>query len=219
MRIARLPLLACTLLAAFALLAPCSHAQTGRWNQAFRNTGSQAMKRPSPPQINTSPVHSPFDLSGQTANFSWSGYPCLHPPLIASPWPIYPNPGILVYPGFQPHYSPWHTPFPILQSFSFQSFSLQVTSPLPLPAAPTQISKPNTALNPEQPLLLPAAIPLAFDPADPRLLNFTPPPAAAKPPKSLPAGLPGVAAQPVPVNSEQGIVLRGKPKLADGRKN
>ncbi|MGV2338654.1 MAG UNVERIFIED_CONTAM: hypothetical protein LVR18_33100 [Planctomycetaceae bacterium] len=90
-----------------------------------------------------------------------------------------------------------------------------------------------TVVAPRLPLQA-AHIPLAFDPADPRLLNFAAPAPGQMPikPAAIAQQLPGVAAQPVPepllpalapepdaaaqrVAAEGGIVLRGKRKLAD----
>ena len=209
------PLLsACALLTALAVNAPHAAAQQGRWNQAFRHTGSQAMKSPVQPRINTSPVYSPFDLSGQTADFGWHPYPGYPLCYSAAPWPVYASPEAVFYPVSPLHHGRWNRHFPIIQSFSIQQFSIQITPPQ-LVSPP---GLPTTDVT-QQPLQ-PPPIPLAFDPADPQLLNFAAPAsakAAMKPPRPEP-GLPGVAAQPVPAEVEQGIVLRGKRKLADGRK-
>lgn len=193
------------------LFAPAANAQQGRWNQAFRNTGSQAMKRPGQPLINNNPVYSPFDLSGQTSDLGWysyPGYPLLHQP---APWPACTMPGTVIYP-IHPH--PWFAPAPSFQSYSVQNFNIHITPP-PI-VSNLQPPAENSA-----PLPLQAAtIPLAFDPADPQMLNFAAPartPAAKKPLQPQP-GLPGVAAQPVTAEADQAIVLRGKRKLADGRK-
>lgn len=209
-------LFTCALLTVLAANAPHADAQPGRWSQAFRHTGSQAMKSPGYPHINTNPVDSPFDLSSQTADFGWYSYPNYALSYPTAPWSLYTTPHPPYYPVSPLHYGygRWNTLFPFAQSFSVQQFSIQITPPQ-LVTAPSPTAA-DFAQNPLQP----APIPLAFDPADPQLLNFAAPARAAavnKRPHPNP-GLPGVAAQPVPDDAEQGIVLRGKRKLADGRK-
>lgn len=122
--------------------------------------------------------------------------------------------------------------FPIVQSYSFQSISIQ-TVPLPVVSNHRAVATSGQSFAPRLPMQA-AHIPLAFDPADPRLLNFAAPAPGQMPikPAAIAQQLPGVAAQPVPerllpaiapepdaaaqrVAAEGGIVLRGKRKLAD----
>jgi hypothetical protein len=122
--------------------------------------------------------------------------------------------------------------FPIVQSFSFQSISVQ-SGPLPVVSSQQAVENSGQPFTPLLPLHS-APIPLVFDPADPRVLNLAAPVAGQAPikPAVLAQQLPGVAAQPVPepvppaaaadidavarrVAAEGGIVLRGKRKLAD----
>ncbi|MFM7056488.1 MAG: hypothetical protein ACKO2P_06155 [Planctomycetota bacterium] len=120
--------------------------------------------------------------------------------------------------------------FPVIQSFSFQSIHVQ-SGPLqmPGPLRTSGVLRPAAA----PPVALQAhSLPPAFDPADPRLLNFTAPPRGqfAAAPVARDQPLPGVTAQPIPeplnapadpdakarkVVADGGIVLRGKRKLAN----
>lgn len=239
------------LLAAFFAFLPSASAQTGRWDQAFRNTGSQAFGQPPshlPANGNFSPntqlsvfdtdrmvsagygfgypglpwhygVYSPWPVVIQTPPLPryrtpWGGTGVLYPtiPLAGHPWPGFAAVDYLVCSPIAPVSccGAWGAGpcgglflFPVVQSFSFQSINVQANS-----------------------------LPLAFDPADPALLNFAAPARGQVPgPPVAPANqLPGIAAQPVPeplpaaanadaairkVIADGGIVLRGKRKLAN----
>jgi hypothetical protein len=238
--------------AASAQIGRWDHAfsQSGRWEQAFRNTGSQALGHagplhangyfPSGPQFSVfdtgrlvsgdfgfgypglpwcGGVYNPYPLVIQAPPLplwrtSWGGTGVLYPtiPLAGSPWPEFAAVDAWICSPIAPVCCSgvWGAGpcggvflFPVIQSFSFRSMSVQAN-----------------------------ALPPAFDPADPRLLNFTAPPR-----RQIPADLaapqeplPGVAAQPVPepldpaadpaakvqkVLADGGIVLRGKRRLAD----
>jgi len=275
------------LLAAFVACLPSAPAQTGwdhafsqsgRWDQAFRNTGSQAFGQP-PSHL---PANAHFSPGSQLSIFNTSGmvspgYGLTYPGLpwcsgVYSPWPVViltpPLPrwrtpwggtGVL-YPTIPLAGHPWPecaavdclsispiVPFsccggwgagpcgglfllPVAQSISFQSIQVQAG-----PLAAGVLNPPAAAFRPPQspPLVLqPNPLPLAFDPADPAVLNFTAPARGQLPgPPVVPANpLPGIAAQPVPkplaaaanadaavrrVISDGGIVLRGKRKLAN----
>lgn len=269
-----LSVLAC--LMAFSAAAPYVSAQSsnwehafsdsGRWSQAFRKTGSQAMGRPQGAfsaggLYSFAPQISVFDSTSFVSDGMGFGYPGVRcyggyyipwPVVIQSPpLPYWRTPwgstGVL-YPAIPLAGSPlesfccsgvWATgpcggvlAFPIVQSFSFQSISIQ-TGPLPVVGNHNAAAASGQPFAPPLPLQA-AHIPLAFDPADPRLLNLAAPAPGQLPvkPAAFAQQLPGVAAQPVPetlppeavpdpdaaaqrVAAEGGIVLRGKRKLAD----
>lgn len=191
-------------------------------------------------------VYSPYPLVIQAPPLprwrtSWGGTGLLYPtiPLAGSPWPEFAVVDAWICSPIAPVCCSgvWGAGpcggvflFPVIQSFSLRSMSVQV--------GPLQVNShqsPAAAVVPPvaPPLVLQAnALPPAFDPADPRLLNFSAPPRRQIPaePAALQKLLPGVAAQPVPeplnpaadpaakvqkVVADGGIVLRGKRRLAD----
>lgn len=243
------------LLAAFFAFLPSAPAQTGRWDrafsqsgrwdQAFRNTGSQAFGQP-PSHL---PANRHFSPNTQLSVFDThrmvsAGYGFGYPGLpwhygVYSPWPEFAAVDSLYFSPIAPVgcCGAWGAGpcgglflFPVVQSFSFQSISVQAG-----PLAAGGLNQPDTGFRPPQhpPLVLqPNSLPVAFDPADPSLLNFTAPARGHVPgPPVAPANqLPGIAAQPVPeplpaaanpdatvrkVIADGGIVLRGKRKLAN----
>ena len=164
-------------------------------------------------------VYSPWPVAIQTPPLprwrtAWGGPGVLYPtiPLAGSPWPEFAAVDVLYFSPIAPVSccGAWGAGpcgglflFPVVQSYSFQSISVQANS-----------------------------LPPAFDPADPQLLNFTAPARGQipGPPVAVANQLPGIAAQPVPeplpaaanpdatvrkVIADGGIVLRGKRKLAN----